>query len=373
MNQVATDVAKERYPYRPSHVLPPGDTLRETLEALEMSQTLLAQRTGLSGKHINQIIQGQSALTHETAIALERATGVPARLWNSLESQYRDHITRLRERKSLDNQVDWLKRMPVAALKKLGFVTANAKDRGEQLQQVLSFFGVASVNAWEEVWERPSVAFLQSAAFTADYGAVAAWLRLGELEATKILCEPYDRAKLRVLIPELRALTLQLASDFYPRLQMMCARVGVAVVIVPEITGARASGATRWVSPNKAIIQLSNRGKRNDKFWFAFFHELGHVLLHGKREVFVEDRLGQDGGRLQQEREANDFASQILIPAIYENELARLSSVAEIQQFAHRLGVASGIVAGRLQHERGDYTLAYKLFETFEITASNGS
>src|SRR5690349_17008378 len=87
--------------YEPSEVLPPGETVRETLEALEMTQTQLALRTGLSGKHINQIIQGQSALTHDTAIALERATGVPAQFWNALESQYRDHLSRERERQSL--------------------------------------------------------------------------------------------------------------------------------------------------------------------------------------------------------------------------------------------------------------------------------
>jgi HTH-type transcriptional regulator/antitoxin HigA len=65
-----------------------------------MSQSQLAQRTGMSTKHINQIIQGQAALTHDTA-TLERTTGVPARFWNSLEAQYRDHLARKNERNVL--------------------------------------------------------------------------------------------------------------------------------------------------------------------------------------------------------------------------------------------------------------------------------
>src|SRR5262249_9894633 len=86
---------------RPDSVVPPGDTLRETLAALDMSQAELSLRTGLSTKHLNQIVQGVAVLSHDTAIALERATGVPARMWNSLEANYRDHLARRRERDDL--------------------------------------------------------------------------------------------------------------------------------------------------------------------------------------------------------------------------------------------------------------------------------
>jgi len=359
--------------YTPTEVLAPGETLRETLETLEMSQTQLAQRTGLSSKHINQIIQGQSSLTHETAIAFERATGVPARFWNSLESQYRDHVAREHERQALTAHQDWLDHMPLAALRKLHRINATARDPGSQLQQVLQFFGVSSVEAWNDVWARPAASFLQTAAFAADAGAVAAWLRLGELAAADIACQPYERGQLRELLPILRGLTVQSPNQFWPRLQELCAGTGIAVVIVPEVTGARASGATRWISSNKAIVQLSNRGKRNDKFWFAFFHEIGHVLLHGKREVFVERDIGYDGGRLAQEAEANNFARQLLIPLDIEPELQQVHTVGDVCALAERLGLASGIVAGRIQRDREDYRLfGSALFEKFDVVYNSG-
>ncbi len=72
-----------------------------------------------------------------------------------------------------------------------------------------------------------------------------------------------------------------------------CAAVGVAVVLVPELPGTRVSGATRWLTPGKALIQLSLRYKSDDQLWFTFFHEAAHVLLHGKRDLFIED-LGAD-------------------------------------------------------------------------------
>lgn len=73
---------------------PPGEELARVLEALGMSQIQLAKATGLSTKHINQIISGKAALTYETAIKLETVTGVPAERWNAAEAAYRTALLR---------------------------------------------------------------------------------------------------------------------------------------------------------------------------------------------------------------------------------------------------------------------------------------
>ncbi|WP_309616515.1 HigA family addiction module antitoxin [Salinibacterium sp.] len=356
-------------PYAPDRVSSPGETLRETLEALPMSQTDLAVRTGLSMKHINQIVSGTAALSHETAIKLERATGVSARYWNALESQYRDWLAREAERSTLSADLSWLKKMPLASLRKRGILTATAKEPTRQLQEVLAFFGVSTVAAWEDAWAIPSAAFLQSAAFEADPGAVAAWLRLGEMQASKMPTRPFDRSGLKQAIPELRALTVLPPEEFWPQVQSICADVGVAVILVPEVTGARASGATLWLSPTKALVQLSARHKRNDHLWFALFHELAHVLFHGKKEVFVEYKLGRDGGRMDEELEANNFASRTLIPLEANDQLEGVLTPGDAIALATELGVHPGIVAGRIQHNRAEHTFGVpKLFTSLVIS-----
>jgi addiction module HigA family antidote len=75
---------------------PPGDTLRETLAALDMSQAELARRTGISTKHINQITQGLIGISHQVALQLESALGIPARFWCALETEYQLHVLRHR-------------------------------------------------------------------------------------------------------------------------------------------------------------------------------------------------------------------------------------------------------------------------------------
>jgi HTH-type transcriptional regulator/antitoxin HigA len=49
-----------------------------------------------------------------------------------------------------------------------------------------------------------------------------------------------------------------------------------------------------WLTPNKPLIQLSLCGKTNDRFWFTFFHEVAHILLHSKEEIFLDECDGHE-------------------------------------------------------------------------------
>ena len=102
----------------------------------------------------------------------------------------------------------------------------------------------------------------------------------------------------------------------------------------------------RWLSPEKALIQLSLRYRTDDQFWFSFFHEAGHILNDPKKVVYIDDD-GTDGC----EEEANRFAGSFLIPTEQPSALARLTTHAAIVGFAKAIGIAPGIVLGRLQKE----------------------
>jgi len=53
--------------FLPDYAIPPGETLLDTIEALDMSPTELAERTGLADQIINEIIMGKPPITPETA------------------------------------------------------------------------------------------------------------------------------------------------------------------------------------------------------------------------------------------------------------------------------------------------------------------
>jgi HTH-type transcriptional regulator / antitoxin HigA len=340
-------VDTNRNQYAPDYLVTPGEVLEEYLEACGMSQAELADRTGLAKKTINEIIKGKSPITTETALKLERCLGRPAHFWNNLERQFQEDRTRLAENERLQSRLDWLRKVPVTAMIKKGWIPKKP-DRISQLEEVLRFFGVASPEQWERVWRNHQVAYRQTRQFAACEESVSAWLRIGEIQARQIPCAPFNKKGFQEALETIRSLTREEPQVFQPELLKLCASAGVAVVFVPELPKTGVYGATRWLG-EKAVIQLSLRYKSNDHLWFTFFHEAGHIIKHGRKDIFIEGN-GLDG---EKEEEANVFASDKLIPpAELSSFLAKWKgSLAELESFADRIGIAPGIVVGRLQHD----------------------
>jgi addiction module HigA family antidote len=337
-----------RNEYAPDVVSAPGSTLLDLLNERGMSQAELAARAGRPLKTINEIVKGKAAITPETAIQLERVIGVPASFWNNREAQYRESMARRKQHAELERDAHRLNEIPVRAMEKLGWIETES-DRAKKLEQVLGFFGVASIDALES--RGVDARFRQSEAFQANPIAVGAWLRKGHLDANRIECAPFDEAAFRDVLARARRLCAELPPDFAQRLRTVSAAAGVAIVYVPELPGTHLSGAARWLTVTKAMIQLSARHKSDDHFWFTFFHESGHLLLHGRRKVFID---ADDPERTGEEHEANVFASDTLIPPDEWRRFvgARSYTKAAIGRFARQVGISPGVVVGRLQFER---------------------
>ncbi len=331
------------------YAVPPGETLRELLDEQGLTQRDLARRADLSPKHVNRLLHGLVPLSADVAQRLERVTGTPARIWNSLEAGYRSDLERLRSRRDLAEDAAWLRDLPVKMLVDREILPAQPADKTSRVEQLLGFFGVASVEAWQDVYAGLACAFRQSKAYQAKPGAVATWLRLGEIAAQDVHCQPFDRAALEAALPALRALTCAPPEVFGPKMQDICAAHGIAVVFIKEVPGARASGVTRWLTPDKALIQLSLRYKTDDHLWFTFFHEVAHVLRHGKTQVWIEGNSPPADD--PKEAEADRFSREVLVPTAAARELGTLKTDAAVREFADRIGVAPGIVVGRLQHD----------------------
>ena len=327
--------------------IPPGEFLAESIEAAGVTQAELARRMGRPAQAINEIVRGTKAITAETAIQLERVLGVPAHIWLGLEGEYQHAKARRDDRQRLQAESKLATKFPCQAMRRLGWLK-KARDPISQVEALLEYFAVSSLAA---VSETEAVAYRLSRSHPAQPEALAAWLRRGRLEAQQVKTAPFNEQHLQDLLPELRSLTRAKPDVFEPRVRHELAACGVALVLLPHLPKTRAHGATRWLAPDKVVVQLSLRGKWSDIFWFTLFHELGHTLRHGRRDVFIE---WLDGSQDAREREADAFASETLIPgATYDAFLRRTPSIsaAAVIAFADQLSVAPGIVVGRLQHD----------------------
>ncbi len=345
---------------------PPGDTIQETIDFIGMSQAELAERIGRPKEKLNDIIKGREPITLKTAILLERVLGIPIGFWMERERKYREEVARIEQQEFLERGIDWLDMFPVRELKKEGWLP-DTRDKAELVDSLLKFFGIASPKQWEDIYisESVSVAFKVSLANTQSPHAISAWMRIGEHKSVKNKLPEFDKIAFKDALDDIKKLVIEQPDDYKERLQKICAKCGVAVIYTPCLPKAPISGATWWKGRNP-IIQLSGRYKTNDSFWFAFYHEAGHILKHGKKEIFLEELEGSPIDK-QKEEEANRFAQKYLFPESVLNSLIEKSQISEddIIAYARKYETHPAIIIGQLQH---NHIIKYSDGNNFKVS-----
>lgn len=339
--------------FTPDWLSPPGDTIADILEERDWTQVEFAERMGLSKKQTNLILRGKAPITYETALKLESVLGSTAKFWLNREAQYRESLARKEELERLNKWSEWVNDFPVKELMNYEILQkrrVDSKNKPLIVKELLQFFKIASPNEWEVKYGKMQVAYRRTKEEQSDIGAISSWIRIGEIIAEEKDIPKFDRNKFEQSLKIIKKLTVLNSKEFEPKLRELCYNSGVVLVLVPSIPKAHVSGIARWLNPHKPLIQLSLYGKYNDRFWFTFFHEAAHILLHDKNNVFLDDF---DGSRLQskEEFEADKWASDYLIPESYKSELISLTNRDAIIKFASYLEIHPGIVVGRLQHE----------------------
>ena len=327
--------------------IPPGETLADEIASRGMSQTELAARLGRPVQVVNEIIHGKKAITDDTALGLEKVLGIPAAFWVNLEQNYRMTRARLRERDRLQAEEEWLNELPFREMEKREWI-ATGRNAQEKVRALLQFFGVANVSAYRKTTQ--VLGFRISDKAKLSPGALAAWLRKGELEAQAIETRPFDSDLLLEAAQEARTMTEEQPQVFAPRLTQLFADAGVAFVVIRELPKTGANGVARWLTERKALIQLNLRYKWRDIFWFTLFHEICHVLKHGSQKIII-DGINKNGPL---EDEANQWAADFLVPPEAWSELRSKTpfTKSNIIAFARQVEISPGIVVGRLQRER---------------------
>ena len=207
-------------------------------------------------KTVSQIINGIAPISYETAEKFELVLSVPARYWNQRELAYRENLARIEATERLQSEIAWCDEVPVKVLKQRKYVDGDA-DKALLVRQVLKFFGVSSVDSWRLAWGNPAAQYRGQAAREKRPGYVAAWLRMGDLQAEGIATAPFDADEFKRALSDVRKMSMLPASAWVKEMPVRCAAAGVAVVFTREIPSAAVSGATRWLTKDKALIQLS--------------------------------------------------------------------------------------------------------------------
>ncbi|KRD53818.1 HigA family addiction module antitoxin [Microbacterium sp. Root280D1] len=325
----------------------PGRLLQRELDARSISQAQLAARTGLSPKHINLVIKGTASLSPDVAVTLEQVLGTPAEVWLRLEAAHQAEQARGEKRAAMAGFAEWAAAFPRQILVDRGVI--DRADTGPALaSKLLTFFGVASPDAYKKTWLEPQASYKRSQHHAIDANLTALWIRLSELRAADYLPQAaaFDSDLLRSAAQLIPKLTVKTIGKAFQQARDLLLNAGVVLVFVPEIPGTRISGVSRWIN-GTPMVAVTSRYNSLDSLWFTILHEIAHVLLHPKRSTFVDDGHKADDDADSQEVAANTFAQQHLIPPPHGDRLATITTVQGIRLLAEELGVSPGIVAGQ--------------------------
>lgn len=340
--------------FSPDWVSPPGDTIAAILKKRAVTENDFANQIGRPFDDVVALIRGYAPIDAELARELATALGSTEQFWIRREARYRRDLERLRRESSQPESAAWLNEVPVKEMVDRGWVEPVTRTT-DVVEACFRFFGVSSVGSWRESYRDPleSASFRTSKSFASHPGAVATWFRRAEILASEIECGAWNRQRFEHEMTSIRALTRwRNPALFIPELTARCAVCGVAVVVLKAPEMCKASGACLFLSPSRPLILLSGRHMSDDHFWFTFFHEAAHLILHNNKYIFVESEEENEEHSSREEEEANEFAADILVPQEYQHELEHLTAnKLKVIRFAVRAGVSRGIVVGQLQNK----------------------
>lgn len=334
--------------FEPRWASPPGETVLSALRAKGLTVEDLADELRLADAVARGIITGATPISQELATGLATVLGPSPEFWLRRESSYQESLHWL----SIDAVASCL---PMQHMVEYGWIDT-PRSWKDAARACLSFFDVVDVNEWRSLYgdEARATHFRASDSFSTNAIALSAWIRQAERLTHRDATGEWNRSGFTEVLSQLRSLTKEAdPQKFLPILRDLCARQGVSVIVLRAPTGVPVSGVARRDRHGRPMILLSARHLTDDHFWFTFFHEAAHVLLHDLGEDFVDSMEPGSADEDAREREANEFARVTLVPGgvggLGEHR-ARGPQMRDVLRFAASLNVAPGIVVGQLQH-----------------------
>lgn len=351
-------------PSEPLELLPdwslhPGAVLRLILQERGVRQSEIAERTGLSAKHVNQIVNEVIGITGDVAVLLERALGIPTLFWTRAEADFQAYDSKRKARANLDQYAQWARRFHAPTLRQHGIISSG-DDQATRIEKILKFFRVATPEAFEQAWMRPRVSFRRSQAFAVAEQNTALWLRLIDHSAEDVKVAPLNARALRKTARILPAMTSLSIADGFIAARAALAEAGTVLTFVREVPGTRVCAATWWLDADRPVIGLTERHRRPDTFWFNLAHEIGHLILHPRRTTFLDLDIDKKTNE-PAEDEANNFALKTLVPGDARDRISQARSRQDLVVLAAQLGVSVSIIAGQYGKLTGRWDTASPL------------
>ena len=349
----------------------PGYYVKEIIEDMGVTQSEFAKRLNTTDKTLCKLVNAEISLSDDLAQKLAQMMGTSVKVWLDLQTSYTEKILEIKKRKALDEEKRYLKILDYSYFRRL-HVVKDTRNSAERIAELHKFFKVSSLSVLGE--KDFLVACKTAVQDVTEKNIVSsnAWIQTALNGAEKMVCKPFNKKRLQSSLPEIRTMTLQDPSVFFPRLCAIFQECGVAFILLPHLKNSGVNGAVKWINPEKVLLAINNRRLYADVFWFSLFHEIRHILQQKIKETFISsDKTACIScADKELEADADRFAGDYLIArGEYERFIGNKTwNENNVRIFAQQVGIHPGVVVGRLQHDGHlDYNQLINLKEKYEV------
>ncbi len=322
----------------------PIESIRFRMEQQELTQSDMVQYIGSRSK-VSEVLNRKRPLSLSMIRKLHKGLGIPAEVLLA--------EPRVDSPSEVEN-IEWTK-FPVREMAKRGWFpdykqpSSRIMDHAEEL--VRGLFGRAG--EFSPALNRQS----ELSGTTANPYAVVAWHARILAKARQEQLPPYNRGRIsNDFLSDLVKFST-LPNGPYVAVEHLNT-YGIHIVLEPHLPRTYLDGAAMLMDDCSPVVGLTIRHDRVDNFWFTLTHELAHIGLHiesGKHQYFLENLDEPENNDF--ESEANDFASNALIPSERWKAVSPIAylKTQDVHKLARRFGVHPAIVAGRIRRETSNY------------------
>ncbi len=250
-----------------AEAFPPGEFIKDELEARGWTQEDLAEITGLASPVISNIINTKRAISPDVASSIAAAFGTTAQFWMNLETSYQ-LFTESTADISISRKARLFALAPIKEMTKRGWIR-ETKDLNILEERILKFLERSSIDE-----ESPLVYAAKKSSLTANPSQVA-WVCRAKKIAKGIHAARFSKKSLAATLVGLRRFRKN--PEDVRLVPKVLAEGGIRLVLIEGLSKGRIDGATFWLDEFSPVIALSMRYDRIDHFWFVLLHELGHV------------------------------------------------------------------------------------------------
>lgn len=340
-----------------AEVFPPGEFIKEELEARGWTQDDLAEILGRHRATISAIVNGKREISADIAYDLGTAFGTSAQFWMNLETSYR-LFSKSYSNEDVARKAQLFKKAPIKEMIRRNWISGS-DDLDALEESVLRFFEIESLD--EEPQIMPHAA-KKSTSYGSATPAQVAWLYRAKKIARAVQAGKFTEKSFVEIQKKLRQLLLN--PEDVRHVPKTLAEGGIRLLLIEQLPQTKVDGICFWLDEYSPVIALALRYDRLDHFWYLLGHECGHVKrkdgLHGSPYLdinLVGDSPVSGDDKPDAEIEADNFAQNFLVDQgrldKFINRVRPLYSKQKIRNFALSIGVHPAIVLGQLQH-RGE-------------------